>query len=127
MNPCPGLGEEDIDLKRLTPKQQIDAMYVTRCATTAYAVGAYYCGDDISSSTQLSGGGLDELAVVLQAGIPRLVLRLHLTQERDTMGHVWIVAADDWTVFPLAAVVHSPVHAPRLAHGARGRAVGLRR
>lgn len=87
--------EEDIDLKRLTPKQQIDAMYVTRCATTAYAVGAYYCGDDISSSTQLSGGGLDELAVVLQAGIPRLVLRLHLTQERDTMGHVWIVAADE--------------------------------
>ena len=83
-----------------------DALAVTRCSTTSFAVTAYFCGIDVANSIPAYYAGVDNFVMFLRHTHdmePRwpLIYRLGIgSEERSepSQGHVWsIVALPDGT------------------------------
>jgi hypothetical protein len=78
-----------------------DLQDVTRCSTTGYAVTHYLCGRDAAEGISMVAGEtvdsfqkeIDRLEHEIRHGrkLPELVYRLHVSQQKDTVGHVWVI------------------------------------
>lgn len=83
-----------------TATGQRGAISVTRCSTTQFAMTNFLCGEDVAvyGVPPIGGGGVTAFRSWLQAGDGRLpsnvVLRCHLGQRKDHMGHTWLIVGN---------------------------------
>ena len=73
-------------------------MGITRCATTQYALTAYYCGDEVANGRQAQydlqalSATLEDLRGQQQGCV---VFRCSLNQQWDSVGHTWIIVTNE--------------------------------
>lgn len=144
-----GYRAEEVDIERSFLNSHSDG--VTRCATTQYALTNYFCGDDVAGEDTEFVSDLSELKEVIQLwysddldsiqslkskkNVPNkesvnksgtlrhLILRGHISQEEDSVGHTYIMQ-----LTPNATVViYQSYIAQYTLHGWMSKLIGKNR